>query len=112
MTKRGSVAIEWNGTSHLSRVVSSHATVLDGVDPNRPPYGIIMAPVLVFPLLKFTIVVGHLAVSSTTNPQIRSLCTWRALCLFRKPFGFPANVEKKHSKPTLCRSPVDGYSTI
>lgn len=70
-----------------------------------PPYGIIMAPVLVFPLLQFTIVVGHLAVSSTTNPQIRSLCTWRALCLFRKPFGFPANVEKKHSKPTLCRSP-------
>lgn len=73
--------------------------------PTAPPYGIIMAPVLVFPLLQFTIVVGHLAVSSTTNPQIRSLCTWRALCLFRKPFGFPANVEKKYSKPTLCRSP-------
>jgi hypothetical protein len=57
MTKRGSVAIKWNGTSHLSRVVSSHAAVpvLDGVDPNRPPYAIIMAAVLVFPLLQFTV---------------------------------------------------------
>lgn len=74
ISKRGSVAIKWNGTRQSMASRTFNVTLHDGVDPNRPQMASSrpLSDLRVRPLYSS----DHLAVKSRANPQIKRQRTW------------------------------------